>query len=272
MSVTEHTTKTDRHATFYLAAGPEDGPLVIFVHGWPDDATLWRLQVAALKQKFRCVSVTLPNFGATADLSGGCDFAALVDKLARTIERAQADAAPVALVTHDWGAYIGYMYEKKYPERVRKMVALDIGGHVKPASARDALMMAGYQWILIGCWVVGGIVPPLGNWLTRKFAALLRVPRLQAGRVRSRCNYPYFYLWRGIVLPSARRKLLGYYKPACPVLFIYGGNKPLMFHSDRWLEILEKTSGRSECIAGGAHWFMETHPEEINGLIDEWLG
>ena len=73
-------------------------------------------------------------------------------------------------------------------------------------------------------------------------------------------------------LPSARRKLLGYYKPTCPILFIYGGNKPLMFHSDRWLEILEKTSGRSECIAGGAHWFMETHPEEINALIEQWLG
>jgi pimeloyl-ACP methyl ester carboxylesterase len=36
MSTTEHTIKTDRHTTFYLAAGPEDGPLVIFVHGWPE--------------------------------------------------------------------------------------------------------------------------------------------------------------------------------------------------------------------------------------------
>ena len=36
MPITEHTLKTNRHTTFYLAAGPEDGPLIIFVHGWPE--------------------------------------------------------------------------------------------------------------------------------------------------------------------------------------------------------------------------------------------
>lgn len=36
VSITEHTTKTTRHTTFYLAAGPESGPLVIFIHGWAE--------------------------------------------------------------------------------------------------------------------------------------------------------------------------------------------------------------------------------------------
>ena len=30
-SVTEHFVKTARHASFYLASGPEAGPLIIFV-------------------------------------------------------------------------------------------------------------------------------------------------------------------------------------------------------------------------------------------------
>jgi len=34
--ITEHVTKADGHTTFYLACGPEDGPPVIFVHGWPE--------------------------------------------------------------------------------------------------------------------------------------------------------------------------------------------------------------------------------------------
>ncbi len=33
--MTEHTTKTNRHTTFYLAAGPKDGPLIIFFMDGP---------------------------------------------------------------------------------------------------------------------------------------------------------------------------------------------------------------------------------------------
>ncbi|MBT3535681.1 MAG: alpha/beta hydrolase, partial [Rhodospirillaceae bacterium] len=43
-TMTEHVVKTDRHTTFYLAAGPEDGPLLIFVHGWPELSISWRHQ------------------------------------------------------------------------------------------------------------------------------------------------------------------------------------------------------------------------------------
>ena len=251
--------------------GAADGDTVVFVHGWPDDYTLWQRQVEALGERFRCVLVTLPNFGASADKRGGYNFPALVELLHQTIERVRHNDAPVSLVPHDWGAYIGYMLEKAYPESVLKMVALDIGGHVRPATVKEASFMMGYQWTLIACWLIGGVIPPAGDWLSRKFAGALGVPRTQAERVHSRFNYPYFYLWSGVLFPWARKNLLGYYKPRCPVLFIYGGKKPLMFHSERWLKTLDETGGRTECIEDGAHWFMQTHAEPVNALIESWL-
>jgi hypothetical protein len=51
MAFTEHTVKTRRHTTFYLAAGPEDGPLVIFLHGWPELSISWRNQLPALAEE-----------------------------------------------------------------------------------------------------------------------------------------------------------------------------------------------------------------------------
>ena len=48
MPITEHTVKTRRHTTFYLAAGPENGPLIIFLHGWPELSISWRNQLPAL--------------------------------------------------------------------------------------------------------------------------------------------------------------------------------------------------------------------------------
>jgi hypothetical protein len=34
--LTEHTISTARHTTGYIASGRDAGPLMIFVHGWPE--------------------------------------------------------------------------------------------------------------------------------------------------------------------------------------------------------------------------------------------
>ena len=44
-AVTEHTASTARHTKSYLACGRDDGPLMIFVHGWPELSLSWRHQL-----------------------------------------------------------------------------------------------------------------------------------------------------------------------------------------------------------------------------------
>jgi len=261
---TSHNTGLD-----YSIEGPEQAPTLVFIHGWPDDASMWRNQVEALGSDYRCVLITLPNFGDTQHEPGGCDFPIIVDRLHRTIE--ETSSQPVTLVTHDWGAYIGYLYEQKYPERLRTMVAMDVGGHVQPSTIKEAAMFVSYQWTLVALWLLGGLIAPLGTWLTRRFSRAIKVPKRQASSLRSRANYPYFYFWRSTLLPWARTRLLGRYRPQCPVLYLYGGRKPLMFHTRRWLEIVEGSGGRNECIEDGSHWFMEQQPERTNQLLAEWL-
>ncbi len=254
----------------FTIEGNPDGPTLVFIHGWPDNASLWRKQVEALSGKFRCVLVTLPNFGVEAVQAGGFDFPALVGRLAATIKQVQPDGK-VSLVTHDWGAYIGYMLEKMHPEMIIKMAALDIGGHIEPAGLKSALMIMGYQWSLIACWLVGGLIPPLGGLMSRGVGKVIRVPARQRAHIRSRYNYPYFYLWRGMLLPWKRTSLLGRYRPRCPVLYLFGERKPLMFHSPKWLQIVADSGGRAEGIAGAGHWLMETHAEAVNEKIGDWF-
>ncbi|NNJ78192.1 MAG: alpha/beta hydrolase [Xanthomonadales bacterium] len=251
--------------------GKPNGRTLLFIHGWPDDPSLWDSQVAALAPDFRCVSVTLPNFGPTAVKPGGFDFPELVEQLANTIARASPDG-PVGLVTHDWGAYIGYMLEKERPDLVDRMASLDIGGHLKPGGLKSSMMIMGYQWALIGGWLVGGILPPLGNLMSRGVGKVVRVPSRQRGNILSRYSYPYFYLWRNMLLPWRKSKLLGRYTPRCPVLYLWGKRKPLMFHSDRWLKIVEDSGGKAIGIDGAGHWLMETHAPEVTKHISDWFG
>ena len=84
----------------YRIEGCADGPTLVFIHGWPDNATLWRKQVEALGDRFRCVLVTLPNFGAQAEKPGGFDFPVLAERLAATVRTVQPDGR-VGLVTHE---------------------------------------------------------------------------------------------------------------------------------------------------------------------------
>jgi pimeloyl-ACP methyl ester carboxylesterase len=253
----------------YRIEGKPDGPTLVFIHGWPDNANLWRKQVAALGKDFRCVLLTLPNFGEQSVRAGGFDFPQLVSRITATIRQVQPQGQ-VGLVTHDWGAYLGYLLEQKYPELFVKMAALDIGGHLQPG-LKQALMIMAYQWTLIAAWLVGGVIPPLGGVLATGVGKAIGVPSRQRTALRSRYGYPYFYLWRNLLLPWKRVHLLGSYRPRCPVLFLFGERKPLMFHSGEWLEIVAASGGYTEGIPGAGHWFMETHAESVNQKISSWF-
>lgn len=262
---------TEDDSLKYAVEGRPDGDTLLFVHGWPDDASVWRYQVEKLKANYRCVLVTLPNFGDEMDKPSGYDFPALITMLDRVVDKVQRDAdEQVVLVTHDWGAYLGYLYEQASPDRVRAMIAMDIGGHFKPTSAKATLMILGYQWTLVLGWLTGRLASRPGDWLTRQVAKVVGVPGRQFAGVRARYNYLYYYFWRATLLPSARANLLARYRPKCPVLYLYGSDKPVMFHSERWLQIVGETGGQNVCVNGAGHWFMETHAEQVNELITSW--
>ncbi len=264
------TLMTDSLTCEYTIDGNADGPSLVFIHGWPDNASLWRKQVEALGPDYRCVLMTLPNYGEEPVKAGGFDFPAVTEMLAATLEQVRRGDERFTLITHDWGAYCGYHLEKTHPGLIAKMVALDIGGHLEPPNAKAKLFIMGYQWTLIGCWMTGGVIPPLGNALTRAFAGLLKVPERQRANIRSRYNYMYFYLWRAMLLPGWKDSALGRYQPQCPVLYLYGTRKPFMFHSSRWLDMVDESGGRSEGLEAG-HWLMEAQADQVNQLIRDWL-
>jgi pimeloyl-ACP methyl ester carboxylesterase len=45
VSFKQRTIKTPRHRTAWIEAGPESGPLMIFLHGWPELGVVWRGQM-----------------------------------------------------------------------------------------------------------------------------------------------------------------------------------------------------------------------------------
>ncbi len=107
----------------YLEQG--SGPLVLFVHGFPDTPYTWDATMTAVAGAgYRCVApftrgyapTEIPADGAYDTDTLGKDVLALIDAL----------GAPAVVVGHDWGASGAYAAASLGPEKVRLLVTLAI--------------------------------------------------------------------------------------------------------------------------------------------------
>lgn len=145
----------------YLDSAPGDTqrPVVVLLHGFPDEALMWQRQIAALHAEgFRVLAPDTVGCGQS-DMAPrrkdydaqtvAADFIALLDHL--DIERAQ-------FVGHDWGAVLAWYVAIYFPQRVRKLVVLSVG---HPTSYGRA----GFRQKLLGWYTLYFQLVGIAEWL-----------------------------------------------------------------------------------------------------------
>ena len=74
--ISEHYFETERHRSFYLAAGPEDGPKIFFLHGWPELSLSWRHQLKVFGGLgFRAIAPDMRGYGKSCVYTQHSDYA-----------------------------------------------------------------------------------------------------------------------------------------------------------------------------------------------------
>ena len=121
----------------YLTEG--SGPLVLLLHGFPDNAHTWSHQMPALAaQGYRVVAPFLKGYAPTdAPAVSGYDKAALVDDISVLVRQLSPDQ-PSYFVGQDWGAIIGYALLATYPERFKSAVLMAVP---HPAEVAKSLLI-----------------------------------------------------------------------------------------------------------------------------------
>ena len=108
-------------------AGPEDGPVVVLLHGFPELGYSWRHQIPALAGAgYRVLAPDLRGFGrsdAPADTAAYSIRALAADVLA-LLDFAAAERGIV--VGHDWGADVAWKTAWMHPERVAAVAGLSV--------------------------------------------------------------------------------------------------------------------------------------------------
>ncbi|WP_030430626.1 alpha/beta fold hydrolase [Allokutzneria albata] len=108
-----------------ITAGPEDGDLVLLLHGWPEFADCWTQEMTALAEAgYRAVAVDQRGYSPGARPTDIADYH--VDHLVSDVI-GFADALGAQrfhLVAHDWGGIVAWAVAGAHPDRLKTLSVL----------------------------------------------------------------------------------------------------------------------------------------------------
>ncbi|WP_018333465.1 alpha/beta fold hydrolase [Actinomycetospora chiangmaiensis] len=158
----------------YLSSGPDDGPVALLLHGYPDTAWSWRHLAPVLADRgYQVVAPFLRGYAPTGLAPDGCYRTGALVADAVALRRALGDARPALLVGHDWGAITAYGAAVFAPDLWDRVVTMAVPPLPTGASVRDPGLV-GKQ--LRASWYIGFQQLP---WVSEAVLDRL-VPRLWA--------------------------------------------------------------------------------------------
>ena len=111
-----------------------DGPPLLLIHGFLNDATVWGGVIDELVQDFRCVAIDLPGHGRSPGNGAGTyGRSAVLDDIRRVLDH--LEIAQTTVVGHSLGGYLALALAIENPERVTGLGLVGAGpGFRKPES------------------------------------------------------------------------------------------------------------------------------------------
>ncbi len=280
----EHTHITTNGITLHVVqAGPQEGPLVILLHGFPEFWYGWRHQIPDLVEKGYRVWVPDQRGYNLSDKPKGIR--------AYTLDQTSADVAGLIdaaerekayLVGHDWGAAVAWWTAMKYRERLEKLVILNV-----PHPIVSARTIGRHPEQTRKSWYIFYFQIP---WLPE---ALLRTgnwgPAVQSLRNSSRLGTfsdadfeEYRKAWSQ---PGAITAMINWYRAvirvrpptppntriSTPTTIIWGAKDPFIIREAAQMSLEFCDNARLEYIEDATHWVQHEEPQRVNDLMGGFL-
>jgi 3-oxoadipate enol-lactonase len=142
-----------------VPAGVPDAPTVVFGHGLLFGGWMFRSQVAALQERYRCVTIDWRGQGESPAARAGYDMDSLTADAVALITR--LGTGPVHWVGLSMGGFVGQRLAARHGELIRSLTLLDTSAEAEePAKVRERRQMALFQ-LVFGMGPLLGKVKPL---------------------------------------------------------------------------------------------------------------
>jgi len=120
----------------YVFAGQKGKPLMLMLHGFPEDWYSWRYLIPQFSKDYFVVAVDMPGFGLSEKPTNFNSYTlnAITEDVAGVIKNLQY--LNCILVGHDWGAIISWSIVSMYPKLVKQLIILNTP-HIKTMTNMD---------------------------------------------------------------------------------------------------------------------------------------
>jgi pimeloyl-ACP methyl ester carboxylesterase len=266
-----------------VQAGPEDGPLIILLHGFPEFSYSWRkLMPLLVSAGYRVWAPDQRGYNLS-DKPDGLDAYGIDQLVADVIGLIDAAKAEKAfLVGHDWGAGVAWWAAATHPERIAKMVVMNVphGKVMKDfiRKSRRQLLKSWYIFFFQIPWLPERMAR-MGNWR-------ILVNTLKRTSHRGTFSEDDFAHYREAwSQPRAMTSMLNWYRAflrraptvranpriAVPTLLIWGKQDSVLSSDMAQPSIDLCDSGRLVFIEDASHWVYHERLERVTELITEFL-
>jgi pimeloyl-ACP methyl ester carboxylesterase len=259
-----------------------DGPPLVLLHGWPQHWWCWRRLIPRLAETYRVIAPDLRGSGWSGTPPGDYAKSVFATDILRLLDAEGLDR--VRLIGHDWGGYVAFLLALDRPERVERLLALDItppwSQPSRPRPRHLAVpLLASYQVMLatpgVGPRVLmSGPAPiralirvgsgPDMVWRDEDldvYATVLRQPE------RAHASSAYYRTFLTRELPALAWRGDRSRELRVPTLLAMGAASPLR----RILDPHESPNLTVESIARAGHFLPEEAPGEVLRLAKAWF-
>lgn len=264
----------------YVTQG--SGPLMLFLHGFPEFWYSWRHQIPEFARDYRVVALDLRGYN-DSDKPQGVN-AYQMSELIKDIEGVVTELGEgrCILVGHDWGGAIAWCFAYEHPEMVERLIVMNIPHPAKFIQGLQTPEQLSRSWytflfqlpllpeILLQANDYQAIASAFTEMAVDKTAfspddlEAYKDAAAKRGALTAMLNY-YRSGWRGFFDQQEWGTL------SVPTLLIWGENdtalgKELTYGTEAYVRDFE-----IKYIPNCSHWVQQEQPESVNRYMREFL-
>ncbi len=279
------TVPANRVSLHVVEAGPEDGPPVVLLHGFPEFWYGWRHQIPALAEAgFRVIVPDQRGYNRSAKPTSvaAYDIDALVADVVALLDAYGLERSHI--VGHDWGAVVAWVLAMRHPESLQQLVVANVP---HPAVFRETLWSSWEQLQRSG-YIFFFQIPRLPEWwLGRDNGANLARMLRGSGHPHTFSAEDLTAYRRAWQRPHAVRSMLHWYRAAArrglhgglpdarievPTLLVWGAQDVALSRQMARPSVGRCNDGTLVVIEEATHWVQHDAAHQFNTLLLERFG